>query len=101
MPQTASASGDVYAYGDGAHRHGDARDCGAATTVRNQGSVYVNGRLWAVLGDPCDHGGGELVNTGTTVFVEGIPVIVLSPDPATPDAMCGADGTGESPFGNA
>lgn len=71
-----------------AHRHGDSRTCGATTVVQNQSTVFVNGRLWAVKGDPNTHGGGNLINTGTTVFISGIPVIVHSADPAAPDGLC-------------
>jgi uncharacterized Zn-binding protein involved in type VI secretion len=89
-PKTAAASGDVYAYSKGAHRNGDARDCGAATIVGNQGSVWVNGKLWSVLGDQCSHGNGDLINSsGSSVYVEGIPVIVNGPDDANPDDLCG------------
>jgi len=69
-----------------AHRDRDSRKCGAKTTVTNQSSVYVNGRLWAVKGDDCDHQEGRLINTsGDTVFIEGKPVIVHGPDHAHPD----------------
>lgn len=72
-----------------AHRHGDLRTCGATTVVTNQNNVYVNGQLWAVKGDPNSHGDGGLVNTtGSTVFINGIPVIVNGPDHAVPDALC-------------
>jgi uncharacterized Zn-binding protein involved in type VI secretion len=69
-----------------AHRNNDARSCGAKTTVQNQSTVFVNGRLWAVKGTFNSHGDGALINsTGDTVFVEGIPVIVHGPDHANPD----------------
>lgn len=71
-----------------AHRNGDLRTCGGATIVTGQGTVFVNGQLWSVLGDPDSHGSGALIATGTTVFAGGLPVIVLFPDPATPDALC-------------
>ena len=90
-PKTAEGSGDTFAYSKQDHRHGDSRDCGAKTVVVGQSTVFVNGRLWAVLNDPNTHGNGELINTGTTVFIEGKPVIVVSPDPAKPDRLCGAD----------
>jgi len=34
-----------------AHRHDDLRVCGATTIVSGQGTVFVNGKLWAVEGD--------------------------------------------------
>lgn len=45
----------------GAHRNGDSRFCGASTIVQGQSNVKVNGKLWAVNGDPNSHGGGSLV----------------------------------------
>lgn len=72
----------------GSHRDKDSRICGATTIVTNQSTVYVNGLLWAVKGDPNTHGAGELINTGTTVFINGINVIVNSADPAAPDGIC-------------
>ena len=71
-----------------AHRNGDLRTCGATTTVQNQGSVYVNGELWAVKGSFNSHGNGGLINSGTTVYVEGIEVIIHGPDNAEPDNLC-------------
>ena len=71
-----------------AHRDGDARICGASTVVGGQGSVFVNGSLWAVSGDPNSHGGGGLIPSGATVYVEGTLVIVHAPDSAAPDALC-------------
>lgn len=69
-----------------AHKNGDSRNCGAITVVQNQSTVFVNGQLWAVRGDPNSHGAGNLINsTGSTVIVEGIPVIVHGPDHANPD----------------
>jgi hypothetical protein len=72
----------------GAHRHGDARACGATTVVVGQGSTYVNGRLWAVEGDINSHGNGELVASVATVLIEGKRVIVNAPDDAAPDDLC-------------
>lgn len=70
----------------GAHRNGDVRFCGAATIVQGQSTVFVNGKLWAVEGDPNTHGDGQLVAvTGTTVFIEGKKVIVAVGDTAVPD----------------
>jgi uncharacterized Zn-binding protein involved in type VI secretion len=72
-----------------AHRHGDARTCGASTVVQNQSTVFVNGQLWAVEDTHNNHGNGGLIpTTGQTVFVEGKPVIVHGPDHAVPDNLC-------------
>jgi len=60
-----------------AHRHGDNRTCSATTTVIGQSTVKVNGKLWAVKDDTNTHSGGGLINSGTTVFIEGKPVIVV------------------------
>ena len=68
-----------------AHRNSDLRACGAQTIVQGQSTVTVNGKLWAVKGDPESHGNGELINTFTGVYIHGIPVIVNTPDPATVD----------------
>jgi len=76
MTDTAQGSGDVFAYGKQAHRKGDKRACSASTIVEGNQTVFVNEKLWAVKGDPESHGEGRLINTGTTVLVQGIPVIV-------------------------
>lgn len=70
-----------------AHTDGQSRKCGASTVVGGQTNVFVNGRLWAVAGDPNSHGGGELINSGTTVFINNINVIVHTPDLATVDGL--------------
>lgn len=72
-----------------AHRDNDSRICGAKTTVQNQSTVFVNGKLWAVLDTTDNHGNGQLINTtGSTVTIEGKPVIVHGPDHARPDNLC-------------
>jgi len=63
-----------------AHRDGDNRSCGAVTIVVGQSNVFVNGKLWAVDGDPNDHGNGNLKPSGSTVFINGLKVIVHAPD---------------------
>ena len=71
------------------HRNGDSRNCGASTNVQGQGTVYVNGKLASVLGDPNSHGGGALkasTNDGT-VFVNSILLNLLDSS-ASPDALC-------------
>ena len=69
-----------------AHREGDARSCGAVTVVQGQNTVRINGRLWAVLGDPNTHGGGELINSIGSVRINGKPIIVKF-DSALPDTL--------------
>ena len=71
-----------------AHRNGDSRVCGAATIVTGQSSVFVNGRLWSVDGDPNSHGDGPLSASVSSVRIAGKPVIVNAPDSAGPDALC-------------
>ena len=88
-PKTAQGSPNTFAYSRNSHRNTDLRICSAKTIVVGQSTVFVNGLLWAVLDDPNDHGNGNLINTGTTVFIEGRPVIVVFPDPAKPDRRCG------------
>jgi len=77
-----------------AHRDGDLRACGATTTVIGQTSVTVNGKLWAVLGDPNTHLLGNLDNTtGVSIFINKLPVIVHGPDLAI-----NTDGAGHIPL---
>ena len=71
------------------HRQGDSRSCGASTVVTGQNSVYINGRLASVQGDPNTHGGGNLhasVNDGT-VFVNGKKLVLVG-STASPDSFC-------------
>lgn len=71
----------------GAHRNGDSRFCGAATIVEGQGTVFVNGRLWAVNNDPESHGEGRLIAVygAKNVYAEGKLVIVAVGDIAGSD----------------
>ena len=71
----------------GAHRDGDSRFCGATTIVQGQGTVTVNGKLWAVEGDPESHIHGNLVAvTGAkNVYINGKLVIVAVGDVAGSD----------------
>ncbi len=71
----------------GAHRNSDSRFCGASTTVTNQSTVFVNGRLWAVEGDKNTHGNGDLISVygARNVYIEGKRVIVSVGDEADPD----------------
>lgn len=68
-----------------AHRNNDERACSATTIVEGQSSVYVNGKLWAVQGDPNTHGEGGLIPSGHTVKINGKKVIVHKPDQADAD----------------
>lgn len=71
----------------GAHRNSDSRFCGASTTVTNQSTVFVNGRLWAVEGDRSNHIRGDLIAKygAKNVYIEGKRVIVSVGDEAAPD----------------
>lgn len=71
----------------GAHRNADSRFCGAKTIVQGQGTVFVNGRLWAVNGDPETHGEGRLmaVTGAKNVYAEGKLIIVAVGDVAGAD----------------
>jgi|SRR4029077_14065478 uncharacterized Zn-binding protein involved in type VI secretion len=71
-----------------AHRDGDARTCGATTVVVGQSVTYVDGRLWSVAGDINTDGDGMLIPSFTGVFINGLPVIVNTPDDAKPDLKC-------------
>jgi uncharacterized Zn-binding protein involved in type VI secretion len=70
-----------------AHLHGDLRTCGATTVVVGQSSVYVDGKLWSVNGDPNTHGSGALISA-SNVKIEGKGVIVHRPDDASADDLC-------------
>ena len=73
------------------HRHGDLRECGATTVVTGQGNVYANGKLISVDGDPNTHIEGDLIASGTTVFINNINVIVVG-DTAEADQICPISG---------
>jgi hypothetical protein len=77
-----------------AHRHGDARACGATTVVVGNSTTFVDGKLWAVEGDINTDGNGQLIPSGSAVYIQGKPVIVNAPDDAVPDDKC-------LPFGGA
>jgi len=70
------------------HRDTDPRVCGASTIVTGQSTVYANGLLVSVNGDPNSHGGGELIAACRNVFIGGKMVVNHSPDNASPDALC-------------
>ncbi|MDP2358642.1 MAG: hypothetical protein Q8M31_21665 [Beijerinckiaceae bacterium] len=70
-----------------AHRHGDARVCGASTIVTGQNFVTVEGQLWAVHGDPNSHGAGDLISSRSWITIDGKPIIVQG-DAAAADNLC-------------
>jgi hypothetical protein len=72
----------------GVHRHGDARYCRAVTVVVGQGSIYANGKLISVEGDPNTHGAGKnkAVYGARNVYLEG-KLIICAPG----DAVQGPD----------
>jgi hypothetical protein len=70
------------------HRHSDPRKCGASTIAAGQGTVFANGLLVSVNGDPNTHGGGNLYASCNEVYCEGILTVNHSPDSAAPDALC-------------
>ena len=70
-----------------AHLDGQGRVCGAVTLVAGQGGLRINGRLWAVAGDPNDHGGGGLISSHSNLRINGRAVIVAG-DGAMPDSFC-------------
>jgi uncharacterized Zn-binding protein involved in type VI secretion len=59
------------------HRNNDKRVCGATTRVVGQSTVYLNGELISVEGDPCSHGNGELkADTNTSkIYINGKKVV--------------------------
>ena len=70
----------------GAHRDQDGRKCGAKTIVTVNTSVKVNGKLWAIEDNECDHTGGPLKPVvGDSVKVHGVKVIVFGDEAKSPD----------------
>lgn len=72
----------------GVHRNGDKRFCGASTIVEGQSTVFANGRLISVDGDPNTHGEGrnEPVYGAKNVYIEGKLIIC-----AVGDSVYGPD----------
>jgi uncharacterized Zn-binding protein involved in type VI secretion len=70
-----------------AHRQDDARICGATTIVSGQSHVKVDGKLWAVDGDPNTDGGGGLITSHAWLTINGKGVIVAG-DNAAADSLC-------------
>lgn len=69
------------------HRQDDARVCGAVTVVAGQDFFRVEGKLWAVDGDPNSHGDGQLITSHAWLKINGKGVIVVG-DNAAPDDLC-------------
>ena len=69
-----------------AHRENDSRICGAVTIVVGQSTVRINGELWAVQMDPNSHGAGGLINSISSVRINGKPIIVKH-DTAVTDSL--------------
>ena len=69
----------------GVHRNTDNRPCGATTSVRGQGTVYVNNKLCSVNSDPNSHGGGNLKAANPNVFVNNKLVVILGNSAASDD----------------
>ena len=86
------------------HRDTDSRACGAGTVVSGQSTVYANGLLVSVDGDPNNHGAGNLSAACNEVYVNGIFVGNVG-DGAAADGLCvpvggahcGPSATGGSP----
>ena len=78
----------------GVHRHGDSRKCTATTRVEGQDNVYVNGKLWAVEGDPCTHENGPLkaIYGAKNIHINNKKVIC-----ALGDTASGSDNAGHEP----
>jgi hypothetical protein len=72
----------------GVHRNGDKRFCGASTIVEGQSTVFANGRLISVDGDPNTHeeGRNKPVYGAKNVYIEGKLIIC-----AVGDSVYGSD----------
>lgn len=69
------------------HRVGDSRVCGAVTVGSGNSTVYADGSLVAVNGDPNSHGAGNLIASANNVYCEG-KLVVLNGDSASADGLC-------------
>lgn len=75
----------------GVHRDNDDRFCGALTIVTGQSTVFVNNKLWAVVGDLDTHcnEGALIASYGPkNVFINGKNVICAVGDTAASDNSC-------------
>lgn len=71
------------------HRNNDSRACGAVTVVTGQDFVRVNGELWAVHGDPNNHGSGNLIASVDYIKINGLNVIVLNDNASADNLVLG------------
>ena len=64
----------------GVHRDEDARYCGASTEVEGQSTIFANGKLISVDGDPNSHeeGRNKPVYGAKNVYLEG-KLIICAP----------------------
>ena|SRR5579864_2955849 len=73
------------------HRNNDCRACGGMTQVVGQDFVKINGQLWAVEGDTCSHGDGQIHSESHSwVTINGKGVICEGND-ASQDDLCPTD----------
>ena len=72
----------------GVHRDEDARYCGASTEVEGQSTIFANGKLISVDGDPNSHeeGRNKPVYGARNVYLEGKLIIC-----AVGDSVYGID----------
>lgn len=68
------------------HRDQDLRACGA-TTIASQDFVFIEGKAWAVQGDPNTDGAGGLISSKTFIKINGVPISVQG-DSANQDNLC-------------
>ena len=73
------------------HRISDSRICGAVTEQQGQDFVTINGKLWAVEGDPNSHGSGGLIHSQDYVTISG-KLVILRGDSANEDDLCPIEG---------
>jgi uncharacterized Zn-binding protein involved in type VI secretion len=66
------------------HRISDSRSCGAVTVQQGQDFVTINGKLWAVEGDPNNHTNGKLIHSQDYVTIAG-KLVILRGDSASAD----------------
>ena len=75
----------------GVHRHGDSRSCGATTVVTTNTTVFANGQLVSVNGNPNSHGAGNL-SADCAHFYCHDTLVVDNGDSAAADNVCPTSG---------